>query len=112
MKLANGFRFVPKGNKKMMLFLLLLVGIAVPSILYVRKGINNFYQCSHESKVNFSELTEHVEVRIDKFGAPLIVSTNALDAIRALGYVTARDRFFQMDLMRRNVEGRLSEIIG
>ena len=35
-----------------------------------------------------------------------------LDAAAALGFVHARDRMFQMDLMRRAASGRLSEIAG
>jgi len=35
-----------------------------------------------------------------------------LDAVRALGYVTARDRGFQMELARRTAAGRLAEVWG
>ncbi|HEY8007946.1 MAG TPA: penicillin acylase family protein [Methylocella sp.] len=34
------------------------------------------------------------------------------DAFHALGFVTARDRLFQMDLLRRGTAGRLAEIFG
>ncbi len=43
---------------------------------------------------------------------PRITAANEVDAATALGYLHARDRMFQMELMRRAVSGRLSEIAG
>ncbi len=43
---------------------------------------------------------------------PRIQAGSELDAVAALGFVHARDRLFQMDLMRRAASGRLSEIAG
>ena len=37
---------------------------------------------------------------------------NRRDAYEALGYATARDRLFQMDLSRRAASGRLAEVFG
>ena len=34
------------------------------------------------------------------------------DAARALGYLHAQDRFFQMDMIRRTLSGRLAETVG
>jgi penicillin amidase len=48
----------------------------------------------------------------DRFGIPTISAHSRLDAFRALGFVTARDRLFQMDLIRREVAGKLSEVFG
>jgi penicillin amidase len=53
-----------------------------------------------------------VQVTSDRYGIPTIAAQSRLDAIRALGYVTARDRLFQMDLLRRHSAGRLAEIFG
>ena len=53
-----------------------------------------------------------VLVSFDGFGVPLIKAGSRADAFAALGYVTARDRLFQMDLMRRNTAGRLAEVFG
>ncbi|WP_447980428.1 penicillin acylase family protein [Candidatus Nitrospira bockiana] len=57
-------------------------------------------------------LTAPVTVTVDGFGVPTIVAGSRLDAMRALGYVTARDRLFQMDFLRRKSAGRLAEVIG
>jgi penicillin amidase len=57
-------------------------------------------------------LSASVEVKSDPHGIPVIEADNRADALRALGYVTARDRLFQMDLMRRKTAGRLAELFG
>src|ERR1700722_4554539 len=57
-------------------------------------------------------LTGPVDIGFDGDGIPRIHATNELDAAAALGFVHARDRMFQMDLMRRAASGRLSEIAG
>jgi penicillin amidase len=43
---------------------------------------------------------------------PRIHAASALDGATALGFIHARDRMFQMELMRRAASGRLSEIAG
>ena len=57
-------------------------------------------------------LTRPVAVTRDPFGIPTITAESSLDGFRALGHVTARDRLFQMDILRRNGAGRLAEIFG
>ncbi len=53
-----------------------------------------------------------VEVFTDEHGIPHIYAANLHDAMYMQGYVTARDRLFQMEWMRRAAAGRLSEILG
>ncbi|MCI0468145.1 MAG: penicillin acylase family protein, partial [Beijerinckiaceae bacterium] len=57
-------------------------------------------------------LGAEVHVEFDELGIPRISARNAADAYHALGFVTARDRLFQMDLLRRRTAGRLAEIFG
>ncbi|GAB4206679.1 MAG: penicillin acylase family protein [Roseiflexaceae bacterium] len=57
-------------------------------------------------------LTAPVTVTFDQYGVPMIVAESRLDAARALGYLTARERLFQMDLFRRASAGRLAEWLG
>ena len=57
-------------------------------------------------------LSAPVHIGIDADGIPHIEAANDLDAAAALGFVHARDRMFQMEMMRRNASGRLSEIAG
>ena len=53
-----------------------------------------------------------VEVRYDDRAVPHVFATNFDDAYRALGWVHARDRLFQMEMQTRAVAGTLSEILG
>ncbi len=57
-------------------------------------------------------LAAPASVDIDPDGIPHIRAANALDAAEALGFVHARARLLQMDLMRRSAGGELSEIAG
>lgn len=57
-------------------------------------------------------LTSSVSVTTDEYGVPTIEASSRTDAFRVLGYVMARDRLFQMDLLRRGSAGQLAEIIG
>src|SRR5579862_750012 len=53
-----------------------------------------------------------VEVIRDKRGIPHIRAKNEHDMFFAQGYVEAQDRAFQMDLLRRFVDGELAEVLG
>ena len=57
-------------------------------------------------------LTAPVTVRRDGHGVPTIEAANLDDLFFAQGYVTAQDRLFQMDGMRRYAAGELAEIVG
>jgi len=57
-------------------------------------------------------LSAPVRIGIDADGIPRITAQTALDGAAGLGFVHARDRLFQMELMRRAASGRLSELAG
>jgi len=57
-------------------------------------------------------LSAPVTVTRDAHGIPTIAAANFADLFFAQGYVTAQDRLFQMDSMRRFASGELSEIVG
>ena len=52
------------------------------------------------------------EVYYDNIGVPHIISDTEEEATVVLGYVHAKDRLWQMELMRRIAASRLSEIFG
>jgi penicillin amidase len=52
------------------------------------------------------------EVLFDGRGVAHVRAQNEPTLWFALGYLHARDRFFQMDMARRTASGRLSELIG
>jgi len=62
--------------------------------------------------VSVAGLRGRVTVRRDERGIPYIEATNDDDLYFAQGYVTASDRLWQMDLLRRNVRGEMAEIFG
>lgn len=53
-----------------------------------------------------------VRVAYDTRAVPHIFAASELDGWRALGYVTARDRLFQLDLQARAGGGTLTELLG
>ncbi|HEX3552724.1 MAG TPA: penicillin acylase family protein [Thermoanaerobaculia bacterium] len=57
-------------------------------------------------------LSAPVEVERDDLGVPTIRAASRLDGVRALGFLHAQDRFFQMDLLRRQAAGELAELVG
>jgi penicillin amidase len=57
-------------------------------------------------------LSGQVEVLYDKHGVPHIYGQTEADVHRALGYVHAQDRLFQMEMLRRLSSGRLAEVLG
>lgn len=64
------------------------------------------------STLRLAGLREQVTVRRDERGIPYIEAANEADLYFAQGYVTANDRLWQMELLRRNARGELSEIFG
>jgi penicillin amidase len=57
-------------------------------------------------------LHEPVEIITDRYGVPHIYAQNEDDLYFAQGFVHAQERLWQMELNRRIVSGRLSEIFG
>src|SRR5215469_3684725 len=54
----------------------------------------------------------HASIAFDDLGVPHIRASSIDDALFLQGYVTAQDRLFQMDALRRYSAGDLSEVIG
>jgi penicillin G amidase len=57
-------------------------------------------------------LSAPVRVTRDSHGVPAIEAATLEDLFLAQGYITAQDRLWQMDVMRRFASGELSEILG
>jgi len=57
-------------------------------------------------------LRANVDVIRDRWGVPHIYAQNTDDLFMAQGYVMAQDRLWQMEMWRREREGRLAEILG
>ncbi len=57
-------------------------------------------------------LTAPVEIVRDNANVPHIFGANDADVFFALGYAHAQDRLWQMQMLRRTAQGRLSELFG
>lgn len=65
-----------------------------------------------EGELALAGLQGPVSVRYDARGVPHLQAQNEADLYRALGYVHAQDRLFQMEIMRRLARGELAEVLG
>ncbi|HEV7351283.1 penicillin acylase family protein [Telluribacter sp.] len=63
-------------------------------------------------ELKLDSLREEVAIRFDDIGVPHIFAKNNYDLYYAQGYITAKDRLWQMDLQTRAAAGRLSEVLG
>ncbi|MGH8476420.1 MAG: penicillin acylase family protein, partial [Methylococcales bacterium] len=93
-------------------FVSILFTILAGLIIVSSWAAYNLYdsQPQRSGEVRVAGLNSPVTVRFDRFGVPEILAKNRIDAAFALGYVTAGDRLFQMDLIRRKTAGKLAEI--
>lgn len=62
--------------------------------------------------VTVAGLADSVSVERDTFGIPTVRATTELDAWRALGWLHATDRLWQLEFLRRIGSGRLAELFG
>lgn len=64
------------------------------------------------SSIKIPDLEHGAMVIRDRSGIPHIFAVSEHDLILLQGYVHARDRFFQMDVLRRTAMGMLAELLG
>lgn len=65
-----------------------------------------------DGSIRIAGLDRQVTVHVDTFGIPWVRADGEADMLRALGYLHASDRLWQMELFRRIAAGRLSEVFG
>lgn len=65
-----------------------------------------------EGKQTIFGLSANTTIERDKHGVVTIKASNRLDTAVATGFVHAQERFFQMDLLRRNSAGELASLFG
>jgi penicillin G amidase len=101
-------RAVIRGTRRLLFwlgFVVLLLAAVVTGMLWLTLPPR-----SQQARV--PGLSGPVDIGFDTDGIPRVRAASATDAAAALGFVHARDRLFQMELMRRAASGRLSEIAG
>src|SRR5450830_993840 len=99
-----------------MKFALKIIAILLTLLLVVAGSIAGWYIYTklpqRSGSVPLQKLQAKVSVRYDERGVPHIKAENETDLYRALGYVHAQDRLFQMEMVRRLAQGELAEILG
>ncbi|QYJ96589.1 penicillin acylase family protein [Shewanella alkalitolerans] len=94
--------------KTLLLILLSLVFLLVVGV-YVSLNLS-LPKLSGE--VQTSQISAKTSIGRDRLGTAVIHAENRQDAAFALGFAHGQDRFFQMDLLRRNSAGELAELFG
>ena len=95
------------------LFALLgLIVVGVPVVFLVGYVLLRGSLPALEGRVPVTGLEEEVKLLRDRQGMVRIEAASRADALFALGFAHAQDRFFQMDLLRRNAAGELSALFG
>lgn len=95
------------GLRGLVYLLGLVLVIAVGGFFWLRTSLPDL-----NGEAALPGLNAEVTVLRDADGIVTIKAASDLDAYRALGYLHAQDRLWQMDFMRRSAAGRLSEVVG
>jgi penicillin amidase len=90
---------------------LLTVGFVLAVALYAAHRLRAGPEIGSETLV-LEELGQPVEILYDSMGVPHIFASSLDDLFLAQGYVHATHRLWQMEMLRRVQQGRLSEIFG
>ena len=96
-----------------LLFVLLLVlagGVVAARIWLMRAMRDSLPQL--DGSIHLAGLTAPVTVQRDSHGVPHIRAQKLDDLLFAQGYITAQDRLWQMDMLRRHGAGELAEVLG
>lgn len=91
---------------------LTVVAVLILAVLAGVVGYLYSKQPTRQGQVEVRGLQGSVTVRHDERGVPHIRAENETDLYRALGYVHAQDRLFQMEVLRRLSRGELAEVLG
>jgi len=92
--------------------LLLLIAIAAAGFVFWLRSVTLAALPQLDGDVRLAGLSAPVMIRRDAHGVPHIDAATQDDMIAAQGYVTAQDRLWQMDLLRRSANGELAQVFG
>ncbi len=96
--------------------LVLLLLAAAAGVLWLRSAakaaLPQLDGDAHLAGLGLKGLAAPVIVRRDAHGVPHIDAATLEDMLVAQGYVTAQDRLWQMDSLRRSANGELAEVLG
>lgn len=103
----------PPGKRRRWLRRLVLGLLLLPVVLLAMGGVLFWRSITPLSgQLTLAGLDRPVEVWLDREAVPHIFAARDEDGYAALGVLHAQNRLWQMELMRRAGQGRLSEIFG
>ncbi len=98
--------------KKWLKYSLLIIIVLFIGLYFFVQNFKKSALPDYNQNIKIEGLTDKVTVYRDAYGTPHIYAKNKADLYKVVGYVTAQDRLWEMDLLRRVTQGRLSEIFG
>ncbi len=87
----------------------LVLALALALLLFPGTLLNP-YRTVRAGSIALPGLSSPVTVKYDAFAVPHIYAQNVQDLFYATGYLMASERMFQMDMVNRATQGRLSEL--
>ncbi|MFZ0136876.1 MAG: penicillin acylase family protein [Candidatus Sulfotelmatobacter sp.] len=97
---------------RILLWLLLVIALLLAATVAFAYFVARSALPQLDGNLAVKGLSAPVKVTRDSHGVPAIEAATLEDLFLAQGYVTAQDRLWQMDIMRRFAAGELSEILG
>jgi len=97
---------------RIFLWLLLIVILLTAGVIGYAFFVTRSALPQLDGNISVNGLSARVKVTRDGHGVPAIEAATLEDLFFAQGYVTAQDRLWQMDVMRRFGSGELSEVLG
>lgn len=88
------------------------LGLTIVLVATLIGGLLWFSLPSSDQTATIPGLSAPVSITMDQDGVPRIRAASEIDAAVALGFLHARDRMFELELLRRSASGRLSEWMG
>lgn len=94
-------------KRTLLVLVMLLLAAALAAFLLLRGSLPQT-----DGEQALPGLSAPVTLERDGHGVLTVTAGSETDMARALGYVHAQERFFEMDLLRRSSSGELSELFG
>lgn len=98
--------------RKFLVYLLLVIILLLATGIIIGYTVLNRSLPNYNGEISLVGLESNVKVQFDEFGIPHIQANSANDAYKALGYLHAQERLFQMQLLRHAGDARLCQMLG
>jgi penicillin amidase len=101
-----------KSFKRIFYTVLVFLAVLIMIVLVLLSRISRRGLSDYDENVTIKGLEHSVKIYHDENGIPHIYASTEHDLYLATGFVMAQERLWQMDVLRRVTQGRLSEIFG